>query len=48
MTDAPQPRPPLTDTQRILNRARAMMINKGLKRGDALAAASETLKKSEQ
>jgi hypothetical protein len=36
---------PLTDEQRVLNRARMLMQTKGMKRGDAFAAAIETLKK---
>lgn len=36
---------PLTDEQRVLNRAKFLMQTKGLKRGDAFTAAIETLKK---
>jgi hypothetical protein len=35
----------LTDEERVLNRARALMQNRGMKRGDALAAAAETLRR---
>lgn len=41
-------KPPLTDEQRVINRTRALQMNKGYGWSKAVDRAADTLKKAEQ